>query len=285
MVRSPEDVDSAVGLNELFSSNTAARNRQARNLQRVAGQRPKQGIFRTLAQVLGELLITAGVVLLLFVVWELWWTNLAANNAQQQAVTRFAHDFQGPVAPVAAPGTAPQDYGPPAVMAELNAPGTVLGVVYIPRFGKGYSRPLVDGTAPEQLNTLGLGRYETSAMPGGVGNFAMAGHRQTHGAVLDAIHTLVPGDKIYVQTRDGYYTYVFRNNEIVLPNRADVLLPVPTQKDARPTERFLTMTSCNPRFGSEERIIAYSVMDSWQPASAGPPAAIAAQVAADKSKG
>ena len=35
-----------------------------------------------------------------------------------------------------------------------------------------------------------------TAMPGAVGNFAMAGHRQTHGAVLDNIDALVPGDQI-----------------------------------------------------------------------------------------
>nr|WP_245933397.1 class E sortase [Arthrobacter livingstonensis] len=285
MVRSPEHVDSAVGVDELLSGNTAARKRRARNRRRAAGHRPRQGFFRTLVQGLGELLITAGVILLLFVVWELWWTNIDANNAQQQALTQFADKFQGPTAPVAAPGSPPRNYGAPPVMAEVNAPGTVFGVVYVPRFGRNYSRPLVEGTAMEQLNTLGLGHYEASAMPGGVGNFAVAGHRQTHGAVLDAIDTLVPGDRIYVQTNDGYYTYVFRNNQIVLPDRVDVLLPVPTRPDAKPTERFLTMTSCNPRFGSSERIIAYSVMDAWQPTSAGPPAAIAGQVAANKSKG
>ncbi|WP_288025882.1 class E sortase [Arthrobacter sp.] len=285
MVRSPEHVDSPVGMEEGPAGNVAVAKRQVRTGTRRSARRPRRGAFRTVAQVVGELLITAGVILLLFVTWELWWTNLEADNTQQQAVARFVHDVQGPVAPATVPGNLPKDYGKPVVMTELKSPGTVFGVVYIPRFGKDYSRPLVDGTAPAQLNTLGLGHYETSAMPGGVGNFAVAGHRQTHGAVLDAIHTLVPGDKIYIQTKDGYYTYVFRNDEIVLPDRADVLLPVPTQPGAKPTERLLTMTSCNPRFGSEERIVAYSVMDSWRPASAGPPEAIAAQVAANRARG
>ena len=108
-------------------------------------------------------------------------------------------------------------------------------------------------------------------MPGAVGNVAVAGHRQTHGAVLDNIDALVPGDRIYIQTRDGFYVYSFRNSEVVLPARTDVLLPVPTQPAATPTERYLTMTSCNPRFGSQERIVAYSLLEHWQPASAGPP--------------
>jgi sortase A len=143
----------------------------------------------------------------------------------------------------------------------------------------------VEGTSTDVLDTLGLGHYADTAMPGATGNFAVAGHRQTHGAVLDNIHTLVPGDKIYVQTRDGFYVYVFRNNQIVLPSATDVLLPVPTQPAAKPTEAYLTMTSCNPRFGSQERIIAYSLLEHWQPASAGPPAEIAAQVAKALGKG
>jgi sortase A len=161
----------------------------------------------------------------------------------------------------------------------------MIGIMYVPRFGPDYTRPIIEGTDAGVLDTLGLGHYGTTSMPGAVGNFAVAGHRQTHGAVLDNIHTLVPGDKIYVQTTDGYYTYVFRNNQIVLPDRTDVLMPVPTQAGVTPKESILTMTSCNPRFGSQERIIAYSTLESWQPASAGPPSEIAAQVAHAHGKG
>ena len=107
------------------------------------------------------------------------------------------------------------------------AHGAAIGVIYVPRFGAEYSRPIIEGTSSDVIDTLGLGRYADTAMPGAVGNFAVAGHRQTRGAVLDNIHTLVPGDKIYVQTADGFYTYVFRNQEIVLPDRTDVILPVP----------------------------------------------------------
>lgn len=236
-------------------------------------------VIRKISQILGELLITAGVVLLLFVAWELWWTNVEADAKQTKTVKSFAQEFTGPVTPAA-----PADYGPPVVGTAPGHGGTI-GIMYIPRFGADYTRPIIEGTGSDILDTLGLGHYGSTGMPGAPGNFAVAGHRQTHGAVLDNIHTLVPGDKIYVQTKDGYYTYVYRNNQIVLPNRTDVLLPVPTQPGATPQESILTMTSCNPRFGSQERIIAYSVLDSWQPASAGPPSEIAAQVAQAQGKG
>ncbi|WP_104174626.1 class E sortase [Arthrobacter sp. Y81] len=247
------------------------------------------GVLRKLVQIAGELLITVGVVLLLFVAWQLWWTNVESDAKQTETIRNFAQELggsEGPVASDPAVGTpsAPTDYGPPKV-AEAPGHGGTIGIMYIPRFGADYTRPIVQGTSTDVLDTLGLGHYSDTAMPGATGNFAVAGHRQTHGAVLDNIHTLVPGDKIYVQTKDGFYVYVFRNNQIVLPSATDVLLPVPTQPAARPTEAYLTMTSCNPRFGSQERIIAYSLLDHWQPASAGPPAEIAAQVAKALGKG
>lgn len=255
------------------------------------GGRRRRGsdVVRMAVQVAGELLITAGVILLLFVAWELWWTNVQADAKQNEVIKNFTQDFAGPLtpsnsSPSATNNNAPVDYGPAPVAAAPPHGGTI-GIIYIPRFGQNYTRPLIQGTSSDVLDSLGLGHYPDTAMPGAPGNFAVAGHRQTHGAVLDNIHQLVPGDRIYIQTKDAYYTYVFRNNQIVLPSRTDVLLPVPTQPNAKPTESFLTMTSCNPRFGAQERIIAYSVLERWQPVSAGPPAEIAAQVQAAHGKG
>ena len=261
-------------------------NRPAGSAQEPGRARPRRSLMAV--QVLGELLITLGVIAVLFVAWQLWWTNVEADAAQGAAVKQFVQEHQVPAAdgPAAAPA-APADPGAPPAVPVAGAPahGKAIGVIYIPRFGASYSRPIIEGTSSDVIDTLGLGRYAGTAMPGEVGNFVMAGHRQTHGAVLDNIHTLVPGDKIYVQTADGFYTYVFRNQEIVLPDRTDVILPVPAQPGAAPEQRLLTLTSCNPRFGSEERIIAYSAFDSWQPLSAGPPAPIAAQLAALQGKG
>ena len=242
-------------------------------------RRPGRSRGQLVIQTIGELLITLGLLLVLYVVWELWWTNIDADRKQDQAVVNLFEDFDGPVAPAPETVADGPDYGEPAVLPAIEEEGRTFAVVYIPRFGDTYSRPVTSGVGTAVLDSLGLGHYPSTAMPGEVGNFAVAGHRQTHGQVLDAIHTLVPGDKIYVQTKDGYYTYVYRNNQIVLPDRVDVIAPVPTQPTAVPTERFLTLTSCNPRFGAQERIIAYAVMDSWQPLSAGPPADIAPQVA------
>ena len=269
-------------------------NRRAGVAQETRRARPRRSLMAV--QVAGELLITLGVIAGLFVAWQLWWTNVEADAAQGAAVKQFVMENQVPLpgdpsgagaADTAPANAAPPEPADPAAVPVGDAPahGKAIGVIYIPRFGADYSRPIIEGTSSDVIDTLGLGRYAGTAMPGAEGNFVMAGHRQTHGAVLDNIHTLVPGDKIYVQTADGFYTYVFRNQEIVLPDRTDVILPVPTQPGAVPEQRLLTLTSCNPLFGSEERIIAYSAFESWQPLSAGPPAPIAQQLAALQGKG
>ena len=237
----------------------------------LKGRRRPRGPLGWVLQILGELLITAGLVVVLFVVWQLWWTNIAAGQAQADAVNDMKRSFQS-----ATPQPAPSNGEPPVAQAPDH--GGAIGIVYIPRFGADYERPGMQGPGTDVLDTLGLGHYTHSAMPGAVGNFAVAGHRQTNGKVLDQIDKLVTGDKIYVQTADGYYTYTFRNNEIVMPSNTGVIAPVPGRPGEQPKDRIMTLTSCNPRFGSQERIIAYAVMDGWQPNSAGPPAEIAGAV-------
>ena len=245
------------------------------------------GVLLGCVLAVGELLMTAGAILLLFVAWQLWWTNVDSDARQRDIVKEFARSAETSTPAAAGQRSAAGTTNDPAPMAAAPAPGAVpepaegatIGILYIPRFGGGYTRPIVQGTTPAVLDSLGIGHYEGTAMPGDLGNFAVAGHRQTHGAVLDNIDALVPGDRIYVQTREGYYVYVFRNSQIVLPSRTDVLLPVPTQPDAAPTQSYLTMTSCNPRFGSQERFVAYALLERWQPGSAGPPTEIAAQAA------
>ncbi len=247
--------------------------------RRPRAARRRRSVLQSIIQVLGELLITAGIVLLLFVGWELWWTNIDSGIKQEQALEQFFADVPAiDSGREATDDVEVRDFGEPVVLSPTDLEGT-FGVVYIPRFGAEYSRPVSAGVGTDVLDNLGLGHYPGTGAPGEVGNFALAGHRQTHGQVLDQIHTLVPGDRIYVQTRDGFYTYVFRNTEIVLPDRADVIAPVPTDPAAEPVDRILTLTSCNPRFGAQERIIAYSVMESWRPSDAGPPPEIAEQVA------
>jgi sortase A len=227
--------------------------------------------------VIGEILITCGVLVFLFLGWQLWLNDLVVGAVQDKAGVALSHSLSAG-APVHKAVVPPKGYGEPVV---ATAPGNAqqFAVMYVPRFGATYSRPVSEGVGTaDVLDKNGIGHYPGTQMPGQVGNFAVAAHRTTHGAPFNLLATLQVGDKIYIQTADGYYTYDFRGLEYVRPTGVGVLDAVPESPGVAATDRVMTMTSCNPELSAEERIIAYAVFDSWQPTSAGPPAAIAAIV-------
>jgi len=154
----------------------------------------------------------------------------------------------------------------------------VFGTLVVPRFGDDYVRPIAGGVdLSTVLNNrqIGIGHYSETQMPGALGNFAIAAHRTTHGAPFSQIAELRIGDRLYVETSDGWYEYAFRGLEYVWPTGVDVLAPVPQAPQLEATDRVMTLTSCNPRFSAAERIIAYAVLDNWYPRADGPPSAIA----------
>ncbi len=231
----------------------------------------------TIVGVLGELFITAGVFVFLFLGWQLWLNDLIVGASQRDDALELSQEFApqtpAPTSEPTAPG--PQDYGDPVVAAQ-PATADRFATIYVPRFGADFVRTIAQGVAQSPMLANGVGHYPDTQMPGEVGNFAVAGHRTTHGAPFNQISELQVGDAIYVQTADGWYTYRFRSLEYVRPTSVDVLLPVPRAPATEATDRMITLTSCNPLLSAAERIIAYGVLESWQPASAGPPAEIAA---------
>lgn len=260
--------------------------------RRTSKERRKKRQRVSVIGVLGELLITAGVLVMLFLAWQLWWNDAIMASQQKSSAASQSQEWIAQAGapttpqPSADPEAPPVDHGEPPVAA-APAHGEILGVLYVPRFGPEYARNIAQGTSLDVLNSmyLGVGRYDNTQMPGEPGNFAIAAHRSAWGGGMHLVNELQLGDAIYVQTADGYYTYRFRNLEYVQPTAGEVLAPVPGLPEAAANERFITLTTCNPLLSTAERIIAYGVFESWQPLSAGPPAEIAAQVAAQAQKG
>ncbi|HEV7957614.1 MAG: class sortase [Microbacteriaceae bacterium] len=224
--------------------------------------------------VIGELLVTAGVFVFLFLGWQLWLNDLIVGGEQREEAIALSRELGSsaiPATPVA-PGT---DFGDP-VISPVAADTALFANIYVPRFGADYVRTIAEGVHASRVLTTGAGHYPETQMPGEVGNFAIAAHRTTWGAPFNKIGELQVGDKIYVQTAEGWYTYLFRSLEYVPPTGVGVLEPVPQQVGVASTDRLITLTSCNPLLSAAERIIAYGLFDSWRPRSAGPPAEIAA---------
>ncbi|THG29450.1 class E sortase [Naasia lichenicola] len=239
--------------------------------------------------VLGEILLTLGVVVLLFLAWQLWWNDAILAGSQTSAARDLSREWDAsepsssspPTAEPASPAAAAPDYGLPVV---ASAPDhlDVLGNLWVPRFGSDYVRTIAQGTSTDVLNStrLGIGHYDDTQMPGEVGNFAIAAHRSAYGGGMHLIDQLQVGDPIVIETADGWYVYRFTNLEYVLASAVDVLAPVPQHPGATPGDRIITLTTCNPLYSTAERVAAYGVFESWQPRSAGPPAVVADIVAA-----
>ncbi|MGO1311468.1 MAG: class E sortase [Brevibacterium aurantiacum] len=247
------------------------------NRRRQKPEREPLGPVRGTIRTFGELCITAGMVLILFVVWQLWWTDIEANRDNEQLADKLAQDWQNQD-----PNELPDDPDEP-VVADPVEKNSAFGIFYIPRFGDDYYRTVAEGVDLEPvLNRMGVGRYPNSAMPGEVGNFSIAGHRVTYGKPLNQIAQLRPGDEIIVQTKDGFYTYTFRNFDIILPDAVEVLAPVPNEPKFKGKDRILTMTACNPMFSARERYVAYAELTDWTPAGDGAPDNIKDSKAYDK---
>ncbi|WP_028051126.1 class E sortase [Cellulomonas sp. URHD0024] len=241
--------------------------------------RTRNAVFGTIG-VIGEVLITIGVLLFAFLVWQLWWTDVVGNRAQAQIVAELPFEPVPSPTPsgtlAAVPVIAPPRHDDPPVMDEPPH-ATTFATMQVPRWDGEPARPVSEGTdRAGVLDVLGIGHYKGTAMPGGVGNFAVAGHRTTYAKPFNRIAELKAGDPIVVRTTDNiWYVYRVTSTQIVEPSDIGVIAPVPGKPGETPTERMITLTTCHPMFSARQRYIVHGVLDYWAPTADGIPAELA----------
>ncbi|WP_299529734.1 class E sortase [uncultured Streptomyces sp.] len=209
-----------------------------------AAPRSRGGIAAAVS-VFGELMITAGVVLGLFVAYSLWWTNVVADHeAGKQAETVRDRWAGGP--------------------GELDTKDGV-GFLHVPAMNNG--EVLVKkGTATGTLNDGVAGYYTDpvkSALPSDEkGNFALAAHRDGHGAKFHNIDKLKNGDAIVFETKDTWYVYkVFKSLPETSKYNVDVLAAVPEEAGVDGPGRYITLTTCTPVFTSTYRYVVWGELE------------------------
>jgi sortase A len=206
----------------------------------------------------GRALITIGLLILLFVAFQLWGTGIVTARAQSDMRSEFedalASTTSSSVAPAtstttAAPtpttGSSPTLRDPPALPSE----GEWVGTIEIPKIS--INKIFVEGTGREDLKK-GPGHYPGTPLPGQVGNAAIAGHRTTYGHPFFDLDQLARGDKIITTSVAGRYTYEVRDTLIVHPEDTYVVDNTP---DAQ-----LTLTTCNPKYSARERLVIKAVL-------------------------
>ncbi|MFD0023161.1 class E sortase [Streptomyces sp. NPDC058382] len=226
-----------------------------------------------------ELVVTLGVVLLLLVAHQLWWTNRQARAEATHTVQALQRDWGRPE-PEPSRSVAPEkpaDDGPavageegdtegrgaaPATTASSPRRSQAYAVIRIPRIG--LTAPVAQGISRSGVLDKGyVGHYPGTAQPGGAGNFALAAHRNTHGEPFRYVNRLRRGDRITVETRNAVYTYAV---DKTLPQTGagdgGVVAAVPRSNvkpyvGYRAAGSYVTLTTCTPEFTSRYRLVVW----------------------------
>ncbi|MGY5123332.1 class E sortase [Streptomyces nigrescens] len=233
---------------------------EARQAARAAKDSPSLIASRAL----GEAFITLGVLMLLFVTYQLWWTNVMAEQEAGGAANNLQHEWD-------------KGGGEKKNLAD----GERFGIMYIPKLD--VKAPIAEGIDKHKVLDHGMvGHYDKNsgiktAMPWDQkGNFAVAAHRNTHGEPFRYVNRLTKGDKIIVETKSSYYTYEM---ESILPqtspSNTSVIGPVPPGSGFTGPGRYITLTTCTPEFTSTFRMIVWGKMVDERPRSKGKPDALA----------
>jgi sortase (surface protein transpeptidase) len=261
---------------------------------------PRKETSRTVVRTAGEVLLTLGMVVLLFVVYQLYITNIFSAQKQASVTNQLNQEWDTVI-------------GPQRTNHYDLADGNGIAKLYIPSFGQDYVYTIVEGTTDDDL-AKGPGHYVGSALPGARGDFAVAGHRVSHGAPFSDLGNLSSCDAIVIESEADWYVYRVLpmsnevagwadgrgktqqcsgpdgeakvqpltgsytqtvGREIVLPTEGDVVAPVPhhygLSLPANQLVPLLTLTTCNPKFSATQRMIVHAVLvKDWKKDSADP---------------
>ncbi|MFM7870407.1 MAG: class E sortase, partial [Actinomycetota bacterium] len=192
---------------------------------------------------MGISLISLGILLFLFVGYQLWGTGIEAAQSQNQLENTFENTVN-PIVPSSEPGGSTNDPGPgrdPVVLEE----GDPVAILEMPTLG--VKKYVVAGVETADLKK-GPGHYPSTPFPGELGNAAIAGHRTTYGEPFRQLDELAPGDPIIVTDLLGReFVYKVTEQRIVQPEDSWVVDTVD------PTVATLTLTTCHPEFSARQR--------------------------------
>ncbi len=215
----------------------------------TAPKRRRMGRIAMAVSVFGELLITAGVVLGLFVVYSLWWTNVLADREAGEEADKVRDNWE---AADSSPGALDTKDG----IGFLHVPAMENGEVLVK---KGTSADVLDG---------GVAGYYTSPVKATLptsdkdGNFTLAAHRDGHGAKFHNIDKLEKGDPIVFETRDSWYVYkVYETLSETSKYNVKVLSSIPRESGKKKAGKYITLTTCTPVYTSRHRYIVWGELE------------------------
>jgi sortase A len=234
---------------------------------------------RRVVGAVGRILVTLGVLILLFVAYQLWGTGIYTAREQSRLKDQFAHALEKTSATSTTVPAGPTTTTTPPPPAPS---GDAVAMIRIPKIG--VDNAVVQGVEVEDLRK-GPGHYPETPLPGQLGNAAIAGHRTTYGAPFNRLDELSPGDPIEVTTLQGSYRYLVDTEKdsdgntsghiVVDPSQVEVLQPTPDPKRPGLDLATLTLTTCNPKYSAAQRLV---VKATWKPVTDASPVPVAPPV-------
>ncbi|MFH9061187.1 class E sortase [Streptomyces coeruleorubidus] len=229
--------------------------------------------MRVIVRTVSELCITVGSVIVLFVVYVLFWTGVKADDVMDDQIELLQEQWARSSTPPAGAGSSTANTASPPKPAPY-AKGKPFAIMYIPRLGFTWNKPVLEGTATGTLKK-GLGHYAETARLGQKGNFAVAGHRRTYGDPFKDFPRLRRGDAVVLTDGTTWFTYrIDKGPYKTVPSDIEVIDPVPRTSGYTRPGRYLTLTTCEPEWGHSHRLIVWAHLDSTQPVEAGKPEAL-----------
>jgi sortase A len=227
---------------------------------------------------LGSSLIILGLLMFLFVGYQLWGTGIEeaqSQNKLENLFTEIAVTTTSTPSTLGAPSinepTATTTVAPPQPVM-INE-GDPIAIIEIPDIG--VTKYVVAGVQTADLKK-GPGHYPGTPFPGELGNASIAGHRTTYGEPFRHLDDLNIGDPIIITDLMGRtFTYLVSNQQIV--GATDSWVVATTE----PTKAILTLTTCHPEFSAKQRLIISAELDLTQSDIAASPAAMYAAEVVD----
>lgn len=205
--------------------------------------------MRFIQRVIGEILLTCGVIVALFLAYMFWGTAARESEAQQRFDRELSSQW-------ASPGLSL------ALLSDTGrlAPGKPFAIMRIPALGPTWKFAVVQGTGIDAL-ALGPGHVPGTQRPGQLGNFVVAGHRVTAGNPFYNVPSLRPGDLVFVKTVSGTYVYEITARPVwVWPSDTAVLAPSPDRPGQQPRKRWITLVTCDPAWSGSNRVVVTGVL-------------------------
>ncbi|WP_442602140.1 class D sortase [Paenibacillus sp. KN14-4R] len=197
-------------------------------------------------RILSVILIVVGLILLGYPKFEEMLENAEQQQLAREWQSSFANIDSSDRSEDSTQQPSAQNSAPPNTEVERSIDGKVEGMLKIDKIN--LYLPILHGATKDNMKTT-LASIENTGKAGELGNYAIAGHRNTtYGRNFNRVDELAIGDQIDVNTGTNEFEYIVSEKLLVKPEDVWVL-----ESDGKSKE--ITLVTCYPIVNPTHRLI------------------------------